>query len=208
MSEQQQTEQAAAAAERVVTELKEKAAALVARQEQLSEERKRLSYSALVEKDTGAIKKMAALAVEAQRLADETEANARLAAAYAAKRREGDRENAHAIRAALEEFTEAALSLDEALTAIGEEGAALFAAVRKLHALGVTHPSDEQVRVLGLQCLQTALMAAGPWAKEFPHLAPRDRRLWAALARTWSANIIANHIEPVLGEAESADAAA
>jgi hypothetical protein len=211
---EQQVEQVEIA-ERVVAELKEKAAALVERQQQIAEERKRLSFAA----HTGDAKAKAALDKlnsEAQRHALDMEnlaaaieeANARLAIAQAAQVQQGGRDNALAIRAGLAEFNEAAFSLDEALTAIGEEAVALFAAVRKLHALGCAVPSDAQVRVLGLQCLQTALMQTGPWSKEFIHLAPRDRRSWASLARTWSAQITANHIAPVLGEAESADAAA
>lgn len=210
MSEQQVEQQASATAQRVVAELKEKAVALDQRGQQIAEERKALAYGALAEKDAKSVKALAQLALEAAKVGSDMEALAaaleeaerRLAIANAAEVRLEDRGNALAARAVLAEFLEAATSLDEALTAIGEEAVALFAAVRKLHALGVTHPSDEQVRVLGLAAVQTALMST-PWHKAFPFLAPRDRRSWSSLARTWSANIEAN-VASTLGEGEAA----
>jgi hypothetical protein len=207
------TEQTSAVgeAERIVAELKEAAALIEKRQQEIEAERRALSYSVLVEKDAGAIKKMTALVIEANKQADAAEtcmaareeSERRLSIAQSATAAADDRERGLQIRAVLTEFLEASLSLDEALVAIGEEGAALFAAVNKLHALGVTHPTDAQLRVLGLQALQTALMST-PWHKDFPHLAPRERRSWASLARTWVANIETNNVKPALCEDEPA----
>ena len=205
------TEQdAVVAAEKVVADLEAKRRVLIERGREIAATRHGLSYDATVEANPKSVKALAALALDAADVGREMEtlvsaieeAERRLSIAQAAQSQQGDRDNALAIREVLAEFTECALSLDEALAALGEEGAALFAAVNKLHALGCTVPSDTQVRVLGLQCLQTALMAT-PWHKEFPHLPPRERRSWAALARTWAAAVEANVIRPHLGEAES-----
>jgi hypothetical protein len=90
-------------------------------------------------------------------------------------------------------------SLNEVALALAEESHALLAAVRKLRALNVTFPSDRQILVLGLAALKTSLMAT-PWAREFEHLAPKDRRSWAPLVREWVARIESTFVQPHLGE--------
>jgi hypothetical protein len=47
-------------------------------------------------------------------------------------------------------------------------------------------PTDQQVRVLGLQALQTQLMET-PWSHEFRTLAPCDRRSFQSLSDGWAA---------------------
>lgn len=127
----------------------------------------------------------------------------RVQAARAQEAEQAAKANALAIRECCAEFLESALSLNEAILALSEEGAALQAAVRKLRALGVGFPTDQQISVLGLQCLQTGLMETA-WRKEFLHLAPKDRRRWSTLAREWVARIELTCVQPHLGEASAA----
>ena len=133
------------------------------------------------------------------------EASARLEAARHAEAVEAAKKNAAEMRIALAEFTECGISIDEALAALVEEGAALRAALNKIHVLGAPHPRDEQVNALITNAILTAL-GATPWKREFRTLAPRERRNMADLVRAWSTNIEANHIAPLLGEAEPAKA--
>jgi hypothetical protein len=202
---------AVVAAEKVVAEIEDRRRQLLELKVECDEKRRRLSYSAVAEKDEKAVKALASLAVEANKhtheleslLAAAAEADQRLAAARHAEAQEAAKMRALAIRECCAEFLESALSLNEAILALSEEGAALQAAVRKLRTLGVGFPTDQQVSVLGLQCLQTGLMETA-WRKEFPHLAPKDRRSWSALSREWVARIESTYVQPHLGEAPAA----
>lgn len=173
----------------------------------IAEERKAIGFAVHADNDKTARKRLdqlnaddAAMAGELQSLeAAIVEARGRLAQAQQAEAVEAAKVNAKAIREALAEFVECGISLDEALAALGDEGHAMRAAVAKLRALGVTFPNDQQIFVLGLKAIQTALMGT-VWAKEFPHLAPHDRYTWTVLIDQWAANIENHYVAPHLGE--------
>jgi hypothetical protein len=194
-------------AEKVAADLEDRRRQLLERKIEIDDERRRLSYLAVAEKNPAAVKALAALAVEANKhtheleslLAAAAEADQRLAAARAAEAQAADRDNALALRAALREFVEAGESLSEALEAISDEGKAVFDAAKKMRELGCQFPTSAQIQVLGLAAVQTALMSS-PWAKAFPFLAPRDRKSWGVLVREWASRIEANDIAPRLGE--------
>ena len=216
MSEQQ-SESVVEQAERVVAELNDRRRVLLDRKIEIDETRRRLSYSAVAEKDEKAVKALAALAVEANKhtheleslMAAAAEAEDRLRQAHVAQEQAAERVRLVSLRAALAEFVEAGEFLSEALEAISDEGKAVFDAAKKMRELGCQFPTSAQIQVLGLAAVQTALMTS-PWAKAFPFLAPRDRKFWATLVREWASRIEANDIAPRLGEqqtAEPADAA-
>jgi hypothetical protein len=69
----------------------------------------------------------------------------------------------------------------------------------EMHRLGCNFPSHEQLQSLGARALKTALMGT-PWAREFEHIAPRERFNFAKLAEDWASRIENNFLKPRLGE--------
>jgi hypothetical protein len=71
-----------------------------------------------------------------------------------------------------------------------------------MHDLGAPSPSHEQLSVLGVQALFTALEQTD-WSKQFRSLAPNQRRSFKSLARSWHDQIMPSIVRR-LGEHEEA----
>ena len=144
-------------AEQTLQELQAKRERVVVRAAELALERKDAAYAAHAEKNADARRRLDKVNAESAQHASELKsvehalatAQDRLQAARSAVAQATDREKALAPRALLAEFVECGVSLDEALTAVAEEGHALLDVVSKMHTLGTVYPSHEQVRVLG-----------------------------------------------------------
>jgi hypothetical protein len=80
--------------------------------------------------------------------------------------------------------------LDEAITA--QRCHAWLAVAQEMRLTRMSHetyavgPTEQQVKVLGLQALLTALHET-PWAREFAPIAPKDRRSFQLLSDGWAA---------------------
>ena len=201
----EQTNSAVEALEAVLAKLQGMRDNVVRHGTELSDERANVALAAMTG-DAKARKRLDAINAELATQHGELEsidaalrtAGERLADAQRDAAAEIERNKAIAMREVLAEFAECAVSLDEALIALGEEGDALRVTIRKLRELGCDFPTDAQISVLGLQCVQTALMQT-PWKREFPHLAPKDRRTFGALCGEWRARIESSYIAPRLG---------
>jgi hypothetical protein len=178
-------------AQSIVDRLETTRRQFVERGAELAEERRKISFLAHTG-DQPARKKLdriiADLVTNGNELAsvDEAiiEANARLNVAMVHASLAADREQALDLREALFDFCDAGEKIDQAFAAISEATRDLTAAHGRMYALGSRTPTHDQVRVFGLLALQTALMQT-PWAKEFPHLAPNQRRSFKTLVDGW-----------------------
>lgn len=179
------------AAQSIVDRLEAARLQLIERGKELAEERRKISFLA----HTGDAKArarldriIADLGAHGNELASVEdaiiEAGARLNVARVHASLSADREQALDLRDALFDFCDAGEKMDAAFVAIREASEAMRDAHSKMYALGARTPSHEQVRVFGLLALQTALMQS-PWAKEFPHLAPHERRDFKSLVDGW-----------------------
>jgi hypothetical protein len=72
------------------------------------------------------------------------------------------------------------------------------ATLNEIHALGQGSPNSSQWLTFGAMAMNSALMQT-PWAREFRHLAPRERRTFADLDSGWAAGAERN-IAARLGE--------
>jgi chromosome segregation ATPase len=208
VSKQKDEQTSVADAERTLHELQAKRERVVVRAAELAVERKDAAYAAHVEKNADARRRLNAVNAESAQHASELKsvedalatAQERLGAARQHAARERDRAQARELRAQLAALTEASVSLDEALQALAEEGHALLEVVSKMHTLGTSYPSHEQVRVFGTHAVLTALMET-PWKRGFQTLAPNERRNIRQLVQTWVATI-ERDVRARLGEAE------
>jgi hypothetical protein len=97
-----------------------------------------------------------------------------------------------------DEFVAHALAIDEAFTSMVNEANALGETLIKIHSLGRTFPSFDQLNSLGARALGTAIMNT-PWRKDFEHLAPSQRQSFPKLISDWASRIESNHIAPRVG---------
>jgi hypothetical protein len=178
-------------AQSIVDGLEAKKQQLIERGRELTEERRKISFLA----HTGDAKArakldrvIADLAAHGNELASVEdaiiEAKARLNVAAVHASLAADREQALDLRDALLDFCDAGERIDAAFAAIAAAARDFKAAHDRMYALGARTPSYQQIQVLGLLALQTSLMGT-PWAREFPHLAPHQRRSFKALVDGW-----------------------
>jgi hypothetical protein len=192
-------------AEATVSGLEDKRRALANHAIELAEERQRVSFAA----HTGDAKARQRLdKISAEHSAHESEmasleaaileAQARLNVVRAAEAIAQDRAAALQLRGLLAEFVELGEEIDAAFADITAAATQMRDVLSRMHGLGARSPSHDQLRVLGTLALKTALMDT-PWAKEFEHLAPNQRRSFAALVRGWH-DQLAPSIEARIGE--------
>jgi hypothetical protein len=203
-------------AHQVIETLKAKFAATDQEITANAEQRRAQSYAAHAENESKAKpakRELAALTDRALKLEYEreelraaiTEAERRLALAQAGERHAGDRALAERRLELAGGLRMAGQSMDAGLTAAKAE--ALWRVIGAIHETRFSHetvnpgPTHQQLNVLGLQALQTMLMAT-PWRKEFRHLAPHERRTWTGLCDGW-AEMIERSARVELGEAQS-----
>jgi hypothetical protein len=114
--------------------------------------------------------------------------------------RERDRVQALELRKEIEALGGCGLALDKALALVVEASHELTAVLGRIHRLGASYPTDAQLMTLGHVALVTAL-GGTPWSNKFEHLAPGQRKTFAALVDGWSEQLARNVAER-LGETD------
>jgi hypothetical protein len=186
---------------------------LVGRSGKLASERQKISYAAHTG-DKGAKERLRKINDESVLHNAElegvdaaiVEANARLAIAQANAALAADRVNAEALRGKVERFVELGLIVDDCFADLNSAAAEMKTLLSEMHNLGAAAASHDQLRVLGGLALKTALMET-PWAKEFEHIAPNQRRSFKALVSAWHDQLMPG-ITARLGETKQEEQAA
>jgi molecular chaperone GrpE (heat shock protein) len=204
-----------AACEATLAGLEKKREACVRRGTELQDERANVALAAHTG-DAAARKRLDAINRESAEHASELQsldaalraAAERVAVARRAEAEEQDRANAAQVRKVLGEFVECGHELDDALNDVAQLGYAMIELLSKLHGLGVSFPSHEQLSVLGWQCVLTSLMAS-PWRKRTDHLPPNQRRSFKMLVDGWAGTVNSGLVQRLDEQSkESTDAAA
>jgi hypothetical protein len=201
---------AVAAAEATLAGFEKQKAALVDKQAMLAERRRVASYEAHAQGD---VKLIDGLTEEAVRLDHRiaslndaiAEAERRLHQAQDRAAREADRVQAQALLGSLDRFVCAGTTLDGAAETFVTAAAEMRAASDELHAGGITHPTFEQIDVIGHQAVLT-MLSHTPWARRHEHPAPNQRKTFAELTTAW-AQMIERAITSRLGDNEDTEAA-
>jgi hypothetical protein len=197
-------------AEAILDDLNKQRGALVAHGHELEEKRQKIAFKA----HTGSKADRTQLnQINSEQLTWDYElksldaaiaqATSNLAEADAAQALVADKENARALRGAVDKFVRHALAIDEAFTTVVKEATALRETLVEIHGLGCQFPSFDQLNSLGARALGTAIMNT-PWRKDFQHLAPSERQSFPKLVSDWADRIEKHHIEPRIGELEVA----
>jgi hypothetical protein len=200
-------------AERIVSDLKAKREALIARGIELGEQRTKVAFAAHADGNEAARKKLdtinreAALHDSELRSLDAAieEAGERVKQARAIEHAKAERETAAQLKAAAAELRAAGQTADDALAVLVAAGATMHAAIDKIHSLGCSHPAYQQVLSLGERALVTALQQT-IWARAFHVLAPRERTRFSDFISQWERSL-QNEIARRLGEKQNEEAA-
>jgi hypothetical protein len=176
------------------TDLRGRIADLDTKRLTLMAERDELSYSAVVERNSVAAKRVAEINSELSRLADEvatlrsalTEAGRRAAAAKAAGHDGKERDNAEKALALLDEFAKDGAELEEAANAVIEKFNDLSKKSRELTALGYAPATPALVDSNMKLALKTKLMGTGLIVE---HLAPHMRRTFTSVIQSWTDHV-------------------
>jgi hypothetical protein len=131
------------------------------------------------------------------------EARNRVAVAQAREMAARDRANASAILETCDALEKAGRELGSAAKTFADTSREVSSLISRLHAYGITSPSGEQYRVLGGQACR-AMISASLWARDFPAVAPGERRTFDGIVGGWVQSIRAR----VRGRLESKDEAA
>lgn len=200
------------AAEAMLAQLEQKRQRHRERGVELEAARKRASFGAHALHDPEQRKTLADVVDETVRHETEgralddaiDEARRRVEQARQIEVRAADRGAATQLRATLAEFVAQGEAIDAALATIAEIGSAMRATLSEMHTLGSAFPSHQQLDVLGVACLRTALQRT-PWDRHFERLAPNQRRDFATLVAGWHATI-ERDIAARLGEKQTEEA--
>jgi len=195
-------------AEQTLAGLRRKREACVTHTLALAEDRHRLSFSAHGNGDVAAQKRLGELnrasttaALELENIdAAIAEATTRLQSARREAEIAADRAKARELRKALGEFVEHGRKLDAATAVLVAECGLLKDTLTKLHRLGASVPTHDQVDALGHHALLTAL-GQTQWRRRFEPLAPNQRRTFSLLFDSWAA-MVERDIAVRLGEAD------
>lgn len=188
----------------VTDDLRVRLGACKSRQQELLTERSEIAYSATVEKDRAAIKRLEEINGELAALTNETsvlesalkEAHRRESAAEDAARAEKRRSNAGAAAEVLLETKATAALLAKAMLDTCELSSKLRAQFADMKNLTGAGPTAESVQVNLSRSLTTAVMNS---PMKIAHLAPSDRCTIDAIVDDWSASI-RNWITAALGD--------
>jgi hypothetical protein len=188
------------AAAKIVTDLENELETLQGRAAALTKQREQLSYSAKTG-DKNAKAKLDKTASEATVVASEieiviaalVEARSRLGNAEQVKALEADRAKAVEIQQLQAAFNERLLAIDDACEDIARCTQENKKLLSRMHDLGITAPSHDQVRINSVLALKTMLQGC-PWNvqefQDYPHfLAPSQRKNFKDLASAWDATI-------------------
>jgi hypothetical protein len=181
-------------AERIITDLEAKRVALVERGKQLDQVRASNAFAALAHDDAKARQRLDALNRETGEHASELAsvdaalktARQRLETAKRYEAKQADREQAKALRDALQQFIQHAAGVDSALEVLVSSCNGLQESLTAMHRSGSEFPSDAQLQSLGGRVLLGALSKT-PFRRNFETLPPLERnRTMAAVAQQWS----------------------
>jgi hypothetical protein len=206
MSDDIETAQAA------IQRLQDKQKHLVQKTIELSEERNKIAFSAHVEADPKARKRLDQINTEITTMSSEqasieaalVEASNRLVAATRDGNLAEDRKQAEELRIVVSKWVECGLIIDDCFTDMNTAAADMKTLLATMHQLGAKTPSHEQVRVLGALALKTALQTT-PWAKEFESIAPNQRRTFQTLVFNWRDQLMP-HLLARIGTEEKQEA--
>lgn len=205
-------EKTVADAERVLASLDQKRKACVQRGTELCDERANVALAAHTG-DAKARKQLdeinTALGTHASELASLDAALAAAASALARAQQQAetaaDRKAACELRVAFDRFVTLGEEADRALATFLAASVEMKAVMDEIHSLGGGAPTGQQFLTFGSMATDAVLMMT-PWKREYRHLAPRDRRTFADLARGWLAGA-APAIAARLGEQQNERAA-
>jgi hypothetical protein len=193
-----------AKAERVLSGLRQKRDAAVARGVALGEERTTLAFAAHADDDAKARKRLdeinreAALGDSELRSIDAAigEATKRLAAAQAVEAREAERQRAREVLAVTERMKAAGQAIDDALAVLVAAGEDVHAAADALHMLGCPSPTGQQLLSFGERVIRGAVQKT-MWSRAIERLAPGEHTSFSRVIDGWAAMI-----ERQIGEKE------
>jgi hypothetical protein len=171
----------------------------VRRGTELADERSSVAFAAHTGSDQKARAKLDRLNSEIATHASElasldsaiTEANSRLTVTKHNAAVAADREQAQELAEVLETFVECGREIDAVLAIIIEKSKLMEKTLLRMNALGAASPNRNQFETFGALALHTALMQT-PWAREFRHLAPRERRTFIEMVDGWLPIVEAN----------------
>jgi hypothetical protein len=200
-------------AEKTVRDLEDKRRDLLQKTSELADERQRVSFGA----HTGDGKARARLdkvntevATQASEAASIeaaiVEANARLEVARRDAAAAADLAAVGELRVKLARFVELGLQIDDAFADIISDSKEMGELLTDINRLGCPSPNANQLRVLGLIALKTAVMQV-PWAeREWDFLAPNQRKTFASLVEGWQVTVECN-IAARIGDKQTSEAA-
>jgi len=117
-----------------------------------------------------------------------TEAKRRLVAAQEAERQAEEARVAGELAELAQMMREAGAKCDRALKLLAESSNELRKIVQATNQRGLGNPSAQQLQSLGSRAI-LAMIINSPYAKDFPHIAPRERQDFSQFTGAWSAMI-------------------
>jgi len=204
-----QTAVAVANAEQMLARFERERGDLIERRAALAEKRRTVAFDAHAGDGSasqlldGVHKEAAELESRITGLDDAiAEATRRLEAARADEAKQTDREQAKALRAALQQFIQHAAGVDSALEVLISSCNGLQESLTAMHRCGSTFPSDAQLQSLGGRVLLGALSKTS-FRRNFETLPPLERdRSMARIVQQWS-DTVERSIKQRLGETET-----
>jgi chromosome segregation ATPase len=200
-------------AERTLTALQTKRDNWVRRGTDLADERSSMAFTVHTSNDAKSRARLdklnSEIATHASELASLDSAIATAQQKLEASRREAalaeDRSQAEQLQAIVHEIVESCNEADLALSDAGAHIASLKSLLDRAHALGASHPSHDQLRVLSSAAVKTFLMTL-PFPREYQHLSPSERRSFVSIGEHWRVMLMANIAER-LGEPQHKEVA-
>src|SRR5262249_15431982 len=94
-------------------------------------------------------------------------------------------------------FREAGGKCDRALKLLAQGSSELRKIVQATNQRGLGNPSAAQLQALGSRAI-LGMIINSPYAKDFPHIAPAERKSFATFTEAWAA-MIERHVNTKLG---------
>jgi hypothetical protein len=202
-------------AEAVISNLEAKRDALVERGRQLGEIRASYAFAAHARNAETARRKLDQVNKETAEHGSElasidaalVTARQRLEAAQRHEAKQADREQAKALRDALQQFIQYAAGVDSALEVLVSSCNGMQESLTAMHRSGTTFPSDAQLQSLGTRVLLGALSKT-PFRRGFETVPPLERdRSMARIAQQWG-DTVERSIQQRLGDQTNENEAA
>jgi hypothetical protein len=196
-----------AAAEQAIANLEAKRSALIERGNELATVRASVAYKALNDDDPTARETLSRVNKETAAHGSElasidaalVTARQRLEAAQRHEAKQADREQAKALRDALQQFVQHAAGVDASLEVLVSSCDGLQEALTAMHRCGSNFPTDAQLQSLGGRVLLGALSKT-PFRRNFETLPPLERdRSMARIAQQWG-DTVERSIQQRLGD--------